>query len=69
MGRITLALILFALLFTATDEAQARRTIVRTRTVSVTARQAIRSTPILLRPSRPGHFYGNTVRRRYYRSH
>lgn len=26
-------------------------------------RQAIRQTPILERPSRPGHFYGNTVRR------
>lgn len=27
-------------------------------------RAAIRATPILERPSRPGHFYGNTVRRR-----
>ena len=27
-------------------------------------RQAIRSTHILHRPYRPGHFYGNTVRRR-----
>ncbi len=26
-------------------------------------RQTIRQTPILERPSRPGHFYGNTVRR------
>ena len=26
-------------------------------------RQAIRSTPLLERPNRPGHFYGNTVRR------
>ncbi len=26
-------------------------------------RQAIRQTPILERPNRPGHFYGNTVRR------
>jgi hypothetical protein len=23
----------------------------------------LRSTPIVARPSRPGHFYGNTVRR------
>ncbi len=30
-------------------------------------RQAIQSTPILHRPNRPGHFYGNTVRRAYYR--
>lgn len=30
-------------------------------------RQAIKQMPILQRPSRPGHFYGNTVRRRYSR--
>ena len=28
-------------------------------------REAIRQMPILNRPSRPGHFYGNTVRRRH----
>lgn len=32
-------------------------------------RQQIRSMPILERPNRFGHFYGNTVRRRYYRHH
>ena len=26
-------------------------------------RQEIRSMPITVRPNRPGHFYGNTVRR------
>ncbi|WP_146520210.1 hypothetical protein [Stieleria varia] len=31
-------------------------------------RHAIKSMPIECRPSRPLHFYGNTVRRRYYRS-
>lgn len=30
-------------------------------------RAAIESTPIEQRPNRPLHFYGNTVRRRYYR--
>ncbi len=30
-------------------------------------RREIRAMPILERPSRPGHFYGNTVRRNYYR--
>ncbi len=29
-------------------------------------RQAIRQMPLLMRPNRPGHFYGNTVRRLYY---
>jgi len=29
-------------------------------------RRQIQSTPIELRPYRPLHFYGNTVRRRYY---
>jgi len=28
-------------------------------------RQAIRRFPLLARPDRPGHFYGNTVRRIY----
>lgn len=31
------------------------------------SRQEIRSMPILDRPNRPGHFYGNTVRRRHSR--
>lgn len=30
-------------------------------------RPQIQSTPIIRRPYRPLHFYGNTVRRRYYR--
>jgi hypothetical protein len=28
------------------------------------SRRDIREMPIMQRPSRPGHFYGNTVRRR-----
>ena len=32
-------------------------------------RDQIRSMPILERPNRFGHFYGNTVRRRHYRHH
>ena len=31
-------------------------------------RQAIKSTHVVNRPSRPGHFYGNTVRRRNHRT-
>jgi hypothetical protein len=31
-------------------------------------RQQLQATPIELRPYRPFHFYGNTVRRRYYGS-
>lgn len=30
-------------------------------------KQEIESTPILERPNRPFHFYGNTVRREFYR--
>jgi hypothetical protein len=30
-------------------------------------KQQIESTPIVDRPNRPFHFYGNTVRREYYR--
>lgn len=31
------------------------------------SRQTIKSMPIVARPSRPGHFYGNTVRRLHQR--
>ncbi|MDB4331633.1 hypothetical protein OAE79_00140 [Rhodopirellula sp.] len=31
-------------------------------------KQKIESTPIELRPNRPFHIYGNTLRRRYYRN-
>ena len=30
-------------------------------------RPRLRSTPIIYRPYRPFHFYGNTIRREYYR--
>ncbi|TWT32662.1 hypothetical protein [Blastopirellula retiformator] len=32
-------------------------------------RDAIRSQPLLHRPNRPGHFYGNTVRRVHHWRH
>jgi hypothetical protein len=32
-------------------------------------RERIEATPILNRPYRPLHFYGNTVRRQYYRGY
>jgi hypothetical protein len=31
------------------------------------SRRDIRSMPVVQRPSRPGHFYGNAVRRQHYR--
>lgn len=40
----------------------------RAQTTTLT-RDQIKQMPILQRPNRLGHFYGNTVRRRYYRSH
>jgi hypothetical protein len=36
---------------------------------AMVSRQEIRQMPILERPSRPGHFYGNTVRRGHTRTH
>jgi hypothetical protein len=33
------------------------------RSYTAAERQVIRSMPITSRPNRPGHFYGNTVRR------
>ena len=37
--------------------------------VSAAEREQLKKTPIHLRPNRPLHFYGNTVRRQYYRNH
>ena len=52
-----LAVLLLALpFFFSTNPASAAR-------YSLSQRQAIRATPILQRPSRPGHVYGNAVRR------
>ncbi len=42
-------------------------TIAVARNTANLTRRDIRSMPILERPSRPGHFYGNAVRRNYYR--
>ena len=53
-------LLLFANVSQAQTEAPAARPNVTDRT---TMRQEIRQTPLLERPNRPGHFYGNTVRR------
>lgn len=37
-------------------------------TMAGAERAYIRSLPLLLRPNRPGHFYGNTVRYLHYRN-
>lgn len=51
--------------------ASARLACAETRPVPIVAagelRREIKATPILERPNRPLHFYGNTVRRQYYR--
>ncbi|UUO06445.1 hypothetical protein M4951_24245 [Blastopirellula sp. J2-11] len=38
-------------------------------TTTEAQRQAIRAQPLLVRPNRPGHFYGNTVRRVHHFRH
>jgi hypothetical protein len=53
-------LLLFASVSQAETAAPAARPNVMERAVQ---RQEIRQTPLLERPNRPGHFYGNTVRR------
>ncbi len=62
-------LLLLALFCGAPSPASAAtvRTIVRPIAVSIQSRSAqraaIRRMPLLMRPDRPGHFYGNSVRR------
>jgi hypothetical protein len=58
--KITIALALVGSLL-AVNQAQAR--------YNTEERQAIKATPLLERPYRVGHFYGNTVRRNYTRTH
>ena len=60
LNRIVIGLLLATGLFEAVDSAQAR---------TADERAAIRQMPITARPNRPGHFYGNTVRRRHSRTH
>lgn len=54
LNRILVGLVLVAGLVASIETAQA---------YSAAQREAIRQMPITSRPSRPGHFYGNTVRR------
>jgi len=69
ISRLLIAGVLVVGMFAVVEPASAvgRRTttVLRART---TRREAIRQMPILQRPDRPGHFYGNAVRRRYRRS-
>ena len=57
LNRIVIALLLATGLFAAVETAEAR---------TANERAAIRQMPINSRPNRPGHFYGNTVRRRHH---
>jgi hypothetical protein len=52
--RLTMFVLLVATQFFVPSTVQARTNL---------SRQEIRQMPITARPSRPGHFYGNTVRR------
>jgi hypothetical protein len=58
--RLTMLMLLAAAQFIVPSTLLARQ-------VTLT-RQEIRQKPILERPSRPGHFYGNTVRRGHVRT-
>jgi len=64
LGVLTVLLVVtIASVLTLAPTASDGRSEVATRSRSA-QRQAIKQMPILERPSRPGHFYGNTVRRR-----
>ena len=61
-NRVTCVAVFVLLLSTLVGESDAAQNGRRQR-YSSKQRAAIRAMPILERPSRPGHFYGNTVRR------
>ena len=63
VGGLFTAIVLFASSAEAAQEPGWKGTIVARGEL----RQEIESTPILERPYRPLHVYGNTVRREYYR--
>ncbi|HWC88133.1 MAG TPA: hypothetical protein VG433_00700 [Pirellulales bacterium] len=54
LNRILVGLVLAAGLFASVETVQA---------YTAAQREQIRAMPITTRPYRPGHFYGNTVRR------
>ena len=72
--RILIALTITLAMAAAAETASAQSAN-RSRTVATPARaraaqrEAIRQMPLLTRPDRPGHFYGNTVRRVHRRRH
>ena len=55
MARFLIAFVVVASAFIVADDSQAAN-----RTLT---RAEIRSMPMVARPNRPGHFFGNTVRR------
>jgi hypothetical protein len=61
ISRCTIFALLVAAQFVVPGTVLARQTTL--------TRQEIRDKPILERPSRLGHFYGNTVRRSHVRKH
>jgi hypothetical protein len=59
LGLLVVAMAAAGLAFTARNDASSANSVA----VNAATRQAIKSMPILERPNRVGHFYGNTVRR------
>ncbi len=63
-GLVGLGVCAGLLLFANVSSAEVRATAGRMdRSARAAQRQEIRQTPLLECPNRPGHFYGNTVRR------
>ena len=65
MARAVFCLLLFGFTFVSLPAEARRVQLVAPRQMH---RQVIRQMPLLERPNRVGHFYGNTVRRVHYRS-
>ncbi|MCH1495913.1 MAG: hypothetical protein L7U72_11830 [Rubripirellula sp.] len=66
---LLLTIITIAMTFPSGESIQASETGWSARIIATGEfKEKIESTPIEMRPNRPLHFYGNTVRRRYYRA-
>ena len=65
----TVIIVLAGVQFSSASEPVQKSTTVYPAAKSYLTAEQIRQMPLLERPNRPGHFYGNTVRRIYYRRH
>jgi hypothetical protein len=68
LHHLSLLIVVFVLFTPVPRDCQANRASWSPKVITFgKERQALRNTPVVMRPNRPFHFYGNAVRRRHYK--